>query len=187
MFPENPMPHFFRAGLIILAIVVTIIAGCGPSTTSEAPSIPTGVRKGNKSIQLIAQDVQGNMVYLNSFQGKVVMLNFWATWCSPCVSMIPHEKEIAQKYQNRPFVILGISADHERQTLHEFLTKNEIKWPTFHDNTSSLRRNWEINSIPTILLIDHERIIQERFEGIPQPLSTLDQAIETLVKQAEAK
>ena len=84
-------------------------------------------------LQLQFTALDGTKIDLEHYRGKVVLLDFWATWCPPCVGGIPEVKAVWQKLHKDGFEVIGMSYDDERQTLEKFLKKNELPWPQFFD------------------------------------------------------
>src|SRR5207244_146319 len=77
---------------------------------------------GKNAPEAEAEDLAGKPVKLSAYKGKVVVIDFWATWCPPCKAMIPHERELVQKNADKPFVFISISADEKKDTLKGFLS-----------------------------------------------------------------
>jgi thiol-disulfide isomerase/thioredoxin len=73
--------------------------------------------------------IDGQRVSMDELQGKVVLLDFWATWCVPCREALPHIQKVAKKLQGEPLVILSVSLDSDEQKWKEFIVKNEMTWP----------------------------------------------------------
>jgi thiol-disulfide isomerase/thioredoxin len=110
-----------------------------------------------KPLDLRFTDIDGNEVNLKSYAGKVVLLDFWATWCGPCVAALPELKETYAKYHPKGFEVLGISLDKERETLQKFLKDEKMTWPQHFDGAGWENRHvkdYEIEGIPTMWLID---------------------------------
>ena len=156
------MPQALRCvrSLVVGAIVVAsvTITGC------ESPPPPEGKRIGNLCPEIAGTDVDGNPIRLSDYRGKVVLVNFWGTWCRPCRAMIPHEREMMKsKYAGRPFIILGVAMD-SRETLKQFLKVNELPWPNIvDDDPKSIAREWVVEGVPSALLIDPNGVIKQRW------------------------
>ena len=144
-----------------------------------------GVRTGQQAPDFQGEDASGVPIKLSSYRGKVVLLDFWATWCGPCRKMIPHELELAKRYAGRPFAIVGVSADSSREALREFLAEQKLPWPNVFDGSSGpIARAWRVEAFPTFVLIDQDGIVRKAFVGAGSP-ETMDAAIEEWVQRAE--
>jgi peroxiredoxin len=112
-----------------------------------------------------ATTLQGARIALQDFRGKVVLLDFWASWCAPCLSETPHLKAAAARFQDRPFVILGVSLDDAREMLEAVVQQREL--PGVHTWDESGRDNpiaelYNAQVLPTWYLIDHDGVIRRR-------------------------
>jgi peroxiredoxin len=151
----------YRMGLAILFPVAALVL-----SSCESPA-PEGKRTGDISVEIHGADVDGNRIKLSDFRGKVVLVNFWGTWCPPCRAQIPHEREMVEsKYAGRPFVLLGIAKDSPA-TLRNFLNTNPLPWPNIAEGDSGvISRQWEVEGFPSAVLIDHDgRIIDRWLSG----------------------
>ena len=105
------------------------------------------------------KDMQGNPLSVAKFKGKIVLVDFWATWCGPCVGELPNVLKTYQKYHDKGFEIIGISLDQKKEDLEAFLKKKEMTWPQYFDGKgwqSKLAGKYGVNSIPATYLIDKE-------------------------------
>ncbi|MFD2864437.1 TlpA family protein disulfide reductase [Mucilaginibacter antarcticus] len=98
--------------------------------------------------------VDGKKLSLASLRGKYVLLDFWATWCSPCMAEMPFIREVRKKYPPEKFVIIGVSWDTSVDILKATAKKNDMNWTHYHDKDKSLARIYGINTIPCLILID---------------------------------
>jgi thiol-disulfide isomerase/thioredoxin len=101
--------------------------------------------------------VDGRQVDVQKMQGKVVLIDFWATWCGPCVAELPNVKRAYNTYHPKGFEIVGISLDKDKRALESFVKENEMQWPQYFDgkgwgNKFSLQNN--ISAIPSMFLVD---------------------------------
>ena len=110
------------------------------------------------NLNFTLKDLGGKDVKLSSFKGKVILLNFWATWCGPCKIEIPWFNEFQQKYKDRGFVVLGISADDTVEQLQPFVSEHRMIYPVLvgkgrDDVQEALGPVW---GLPTTLLIGRD-------------------------------
>lgn len=108
---------------------------------------------------------EGEHITLEDLRGKVVLLDFWGTWCPPCVESVPELRNLYKRYQkDGNFVIIGISSDDDEEEWREFTVKNKMVWPQYRDHDNRILRTYGIRAFPTYILIDHEGIV--RFSSI---------------------
>jgi len=127
---------------------------------------------------------QGEYIELEDLKGKVVMLDFWGTWCPPCVESVPELRNLQKRYSKEPsFVLIGISSDSDDATWREFTEKNRMTWPQYRDKDRKILNAFNIRAFPTYIIIDHEGIIRYQSVGFSWMRSAnLDDAIKKYVK-----
>jgi thiol-disulfide isomerase/thioredoxin len=108
--------------------------------------------------------ISGSTISMNSLKGKVVVLDFWATWCGPCVAEMPQMKKIYEKFHDKGVEFLGISLDQSKDqggldALKKFVKEKEIPWPQYYQGKgwqSEFSGSWGINSIPSMFVVDQD-------------------------------
>ena len=129
----------------------------------------------------------GEFLSSEDLRGKVVLIDFWATWCAPCVHATPGLARLQRKHKNEPMVILGVSADRDQAPWKEFIEKNKLDWTHFYDERRMMANRFAVNGYPTYILIDHEGIIRYRQQGWnPDVDSQIEGEIRSMLKKAKA-
>jgi tetratricopeptide (TPR) repeat protein len=127
---------------------------------------------------------EGEHLTLDDLRGKVVVLDFWGTWCPPCVDSVPELRGLHKRYSKEPsFMLIGISSDGDEDTWREFTVKNKMIWPQYRDRDRRIQRAFGVRAFPTYIVIDHEGIVKFQSIGTSwQRSANLDDAIRKQVK-----
>lgn len=114
----------------------------------------------------MGEDLDGVLMKLSDFRGKVVLLSFWGTWCGPCMAMIPHERELSETFKKQPFAIVGVNSDEKDEELKTAITKHNITWRSFWCGPKGadgpIPTTWNVTGWPTVIVIDHTGVIRAR-------------------------
>jgi peroxiredoxin len=103
--------------------------------------------------------VDGSEIDLAALRGQVVLVDFWATWCPPCVEEVPELVATYEKFKDQGFTIVGISLDEDKGALEKFTTENKMTWPQFFDGKgweNEMAKRFKIQTVPTMWLLDRE-------------------------------
>ncbi len=140
---------------------------------------------GSLARDIVGEDLKGQPLRLSDFRGKVVVLDFWGDWCGFCRQMYPQEQNLVQRFKDKPFALLGINCDDDRDSICGTVARKGLNWRSWWDSGPDggrIRQSWHVESYPTILVLDHKHVI--RFKGVRG--KELDDAVAKLVKEAEA-
>ena len=136
----------------------------GATSVSSGPACAA---KTTANLNFTLKDANGGDVKLADYKGKVVLLNFWATWCGPCKVEIPEFVEAYARYRDKGFVILGVLSedDPSPQDLKTFMTDFKMNYPVFREHQPLAEANGELFALPTSFLIDRKGAICSKHMG----------------------
>ncbi len=136
---------------------------------AEANKAQAGLRPGKPFPPFTETDLDGKPLALASYKGKVVIIDFWATWCGPCVGELPNVLKTYEQYHAKGLEIVGISLDSDKDKLTKFIADKKMPWPQFFDGLgwkNKLAAQYGVNSIPATYLLDKEgNIIAKGLRG----------------------
>ncbi len=164
------------ARYILIVLFVGLIISCQSGSKSTVPVV------GNKAPEFSIRDINGRKIDINSLKGKVVLLEFWATWCPPCRRSIPEMETLYRQFVDKDFVLIGISLDEGSnavEAVKNFVNEFNMTYPIAVD-TGEVSKKYQVTSIPTIFLIDKSQKIVKRYMGFSPGLG------EELSRQIEA-
>jgi len=111
--------------------------------------------------------LDGQHLSMDGLAGKVVLIDFWATWCGPCVNALPHVRDIARRFEGQPFVVLSISLDADQAAWEKFVEKNRMTWLQYRDGSFNGRisKQFGVTAIPATFTIDADGILEDQHVG----------------------
>lgn len=166
-----------------LGILAGMVCSCSRSGTQDSKE---GTGSPYPAPDFTLSDLAGRSVRLSDFKGKIVFVDFWATWCPPCRKEIPHLKDLAQHYKEQGVVVLGVSVDEGgRAVVEPFVKENEITYPILIGGDSPLD-GYSVESIPTLYVINREGLVVARHVGY-QPYEQLEETAKSLLNSAPAR
>jgi thiol-disulfide isomerase/thioredoxin len=113
--------------------------------------------------ELEFKDLNGDVMNIANLKGKVVLIDFWATWCGPCRKETPNLLSVYKEFRDKGFEIIGISLDKNLDTLKNYLEDHQIQWPQYYDGKgwdNAISRRFGVNGIPSTVLIDREGVVR---------------------------
>ena len=127
---------------------------------------------------------EGEYLSLDDLHGKVVLLDFWGTWCPPCVAAVPELRDLSKRYaKESSFVMIGISSDGVEAKWHDFIVKNQMVWPQYLDRDRKVQHAFDVRAFPTYIVIDPEGIVRYRNYGSSaEKESSLEDAVRKQIK-----
>ena len=124
--------------------------------------------------------IQGQDLSLKQFAGKIVVLDFWATWCPPCRQSVPELRDLTRKYDPSKLVLISISVDDDESAWRQFITQQKMIWPQYRDADKRLVNAFTVRAYPTYLVIDGDGVITDRIIGANPQESVVNQLVAIL-------
>jgi cytochrome c biogenesis protein CcmG/thiol:disulfide interchange protein DsbE len=153
--------------VLFLLFLLSLIGSFGCSRTGTGTAEHRSAEATGGAPDFVLKDVSGKKVALSQFRGKVVLLEFWATWCPPCRATVPELTAIQEKYSGSGLVVLGVSLDEGEDLpakLSSFTEEYKINYPLLIGNEET-ERAYDVRSIPMTFLIDRQGKVVASYMG----------------------
>jgi cytochrome c biogenesis protein CcmG/thiol:disulfide interchange protein DsbE len=158
------------------------ISATADSQKSSRPGLTTKRATGSE-VDFELRDLSGKSIKLSDYRGKVVLVNFWATWCGPCEFEIPVFVKMKRRYQKRGFEVIGISMDDGAvEQIEEFVRQHNINYPVVMPGEAKLDAFGKISSLPTSFLVNRHGRIHSRHQGLLS-LNKIEKEVPKLLAQ----
>ncbi|MEA3361834.1 MAG: TlpA disulfide reductase family protein [Thermodesulfobacteriota bacterium] len=149
---------------IVFLLTVLLLTGCDNSTSE--PQISQGGLIGNVAPDFTLTDMQGQQVSLSQFRGKVVVLNFWATWCPPCREEMPSMEQLYRDFKDKGLVMLAVNVDENgKKAVSQFLQKTPHSFPILLDSENIAQNAYGVFRFPESFIIDRNGVVVEKIIG----------------------
>jgi peroxiredoxin len=146
-----------KAGIGVLIIaLVAVVAGTFEERITET---------GDKAPAFTIKTDQGHEISPANFGGKLLVLNFWASWCQPCVEEMPSLNEFARKYAGQGVVTVGISIDHNEKLYRDFIRRNAVPFQTARDPDANISGMYGTFKVPETYIIDRSGKVVQKIVG----------------------
>lgn len=167
--------RLWRGGLLLLACV--LLGGCNRKIEADIPVLAEG--RPFPPIQLNFES--GEALSIQSFRGKVLILNVWATWCPPCRREMPGLEQLSRELDPKKFAVIGISTDEDAYLAQEFIGQNQITFANFLDQDGRIAKALGLQVYPETFVVAADGVLLERHAGYrdwnsPDMVARLEQA-----------
>jgi peroxiredoxin len=150
--------------LMITALLVLLLLNRNRSNYKSVEQVPIEV--GLPAPDFTFPTINGTMVSLSDYRGKIVLVNIWATWCPPCVDEMPSMEKLYQKLKGENFEILAVSIDSlGLKAVVPFMKKHKLTFPALIDSTGTIRIAYGNTGIPESFIIDEDGILVQKITG----------------------
>jgi len=146
----------------ILVVLALALVALSPACQKKEEFV--ALRAGAPAPDFVLSDLDGKPVRLSDFRGKVVLLEFWATWCPPCKLAIPELNDLQAKYAGSNLAILAVSVDEDVDIVKDFMKDSEISFRVLFDDKRAADK-FGVYTIPTALVIDERGMVLEHHMG----------------------
>ena len=168
MMKKMPSHQFY-----VLSIILVVVAGMGcylfyaqytavagsPEQELERLFGNMGILKmphTTRPLEIHLKDIFGNTVSLSSFRGKIVFLNFWATWCPTCVVEMPSMEKLHQQFKNKDFAMVAVNMQESETQVRSFFNKLQLSFTALLDSSGEVAAGLAVNALPTTYFLDKE-------------------------------
>ena len=125
-------------------------------------TVQAQVKVGEAAPEISLPDTKGNIINLSSLKGKVVLIDFWASWCGPCRKAMPHVVKLYEKYKDKGFEVFGVSIDSKKSDWLKAIEHDKIKYTQVNDNkgwSASSTLKYGVDGIPATFLLNKEGVV----------------------------
>ena len=154
-----------------------------PSGPRRGPKLSGGPVVGELAPDFLARSLDGSPWSLSQYRGKLILLNFWATWCEPCRKELPDLEQLHQMYSHQGLAVIGVSGENP-DDVRKFLSTEGITFPALHDQENRLHDRYHVNSIPTTYVIGRDGTLLKRIEGYAST-QALTAAVKTYISRTQ--
>jgi len=164
---------------------LALLAACCAASAAGGELKPWS---GGATPSLALRDLQGKEHKLADYRGKVVLLNFWATWCDPCREEMPSMQRLQDKLAGQPFAILAIDYGEGAARISDFLKKIPVRFTVLLDRDTSAATAWKVKVLPTTLVLDPQQRIRYSVVGdLEWDSQSVEDTIKKLFPRVEAR
>lgn len=166
-----------RRAACVLALAAAL-AACGKAKERSLGPAP----------DFDARTLEGKDLRLSALKGKVVLLDFWATWCEPCEETIPRLAQLDERYRAQGLEVVGVSVDDEGAPVGPYVREHRMRYPVFVDADKQVMELYEVRGLPTTVLVDRRGRLRARWLGSGEDVSEeMERDIRRMLDEKEEK
>lgn len=150
-----------KRALLVAAVLGAVVTG----SLSAAPVVEEAPKVGYRAPRFKLADLQGKPLGLGELEGKVVLLNFWASWCAPCVEEMPALRQLQAAMPATSFTVVALAQDIESADVSKFLKDHPVNFPVALDEDNDIARTYKVRGLPVTFLLDKKGQIVEKVMG----------------------
>lgn len=143
------------------------------------------VERGALAINFTLPEITGGEINLEDYKGQVVYLDFWASWCKPCVQSFPALDELRAKFKAQGFEVIAVNLDHKLEKAEQFIHNNPVSYPLAYDQQATVAKAYNVQAMPSGFFIDRKGIIRLVHKGFNKgDEKKIEKAIKLLLSES---
>jgi len=170
--------NYIRQSLALAVMLVALASGVAWSMGSRVPVVGTAV----EDFQLV--DLSGKMQSLSQYRGKIVLVNFWATWCKPCTTEMPAMQTIYDKLRDKGFVVLAVNELEDDAKVREHIKQYGHTFPVLMDRDNKVANQFGVFGLPVSVFLDEKGVVQEYIKGGLLTEQKIEETVARIQKQS---
>jgi peroxiredoxin len=165
-------------GFVLLAALIALPTFDGWSMGSRVPAV------GMQAEDFRLTDLEGKQQSLSQYRGKIVLVNFWATWCKPCTTEMPAMQTIYDKLRDKGFVVLAVNELEDDAKVREHIKQYGHTFPVLMDHDNKVANQFGVFGLPVSVFLDEKGVIQEYIKGGLLTEQKIDETVARIQKQS---
>ncbi|HLA62600.1 MAG TPA: TlpA disulfide reductase family protein [Nitrospiraceae bacterium] len=164
--------------LVLLVALVGLLAFDVWSMGARVPAV------GMQAEDFHLTDLEGKQQSLSQYRGKIVLVNFWATWCKPCITEMPSMQKIYDKLRDKGFVVLAVNELEDDAKVREYIKRYGYTFPVLMDRDNKVANQFGVFGLPLSVFIDEKGVVQEYVKGGLLTEQKIDETVARIQKQS---
>lgn len=183
-FPVSLVALFAISTLVGVGLALLVLSSGGAPSAGANPGSRSVLREGGPAPAFTLRDLNGNEVSLTELRGSVVVINFWASWCPPCLEETPALIEAYEtlRAEGHSIVFIGIGVNDDPENLRRFAQNNRIPYPVVEDTDNAVSDAYGVRGLPTTVFVDSRGVVRRVWNGAIRKERVLEIVYELLLR-----